>query len=328
MAVDKKRLLSQARKMFASAEQEKAEARQAVLAQIEDVKQQLEAVRTQVDALRNLQGSERARFEAVKAERAALTEQLMLLEEELDGTAERRRLEAAMDAAKANYEVEKATRKKLFVRQAKEAFLKTPAASRPVTHPAGWLTSQPHGLIHRPTQPLGQSFPAEGRLEWTRFDSRPQVPWRVASGPVLFSAPTSLGTGLDPSSSTPAYVPPKPLPPHVLKHPKPFMPAQPTTLFSRAPADPAPGTQERRDIGKSAILDRVLYHPRQHGKPEWAPAAPHSLLLSVPVAENQFLREQAEVRERELMRKFGLGPGGKGVLLGHGDDDDDEGGRE
>jgi chromosome segregation ATPase len=101
MALDKKRLLHQARKMMDSSAKEKALQRETILTEIQDVKDAIKALNTQVDALRNLKATEGARLEAVKAERAVLFDKLKALEEELDGTAERRRIEEAFVQARA-----------------------------------------------------------------------------------------------------------------------------------------------------------------------------------------------------------------------------------
>lgn len=99
--LDKKRLLSQAKKMLGALAKEKEATREAILANVAETQRAIAALDAQVDALRNVKDTERERLESVKAKRAELQAKLRGLEEELDGTAERRRVDEAITASKA-----------------------------------------------------------------------------------------------------------------------------------------------------------------------------------------------------------------------------------
>ncbi len=101
MAIDKKRLLHQARKLVDGQAKEKELERSRVSAEIDELKQQVASLNVIVDSLRNLKSTEAERLLAVKTQRQELLDKIKGLDEELDGTAERRRLEMALDASKA-----------------------------------------------------------------------------------------------------------------------------------------------------------------------------------------------------------------------------------
>jgi hypothetical protein len=78
-----------------------------------------------------------------------------------------------------------------------------------------WCSGASHVVLQ--VQPLGTSDKDAAKLEWTRFDHKPEVPWRVSAPPKVFSYLPTLGSGLDASETNkPTYQPPKPLPPHVV----------------------------------------------------------------------------------------------------------------
>ena len=62
---------------------------------------------------------------------------------------------------------------------------------------------------------LGASHPEDLKLEWTRFDHKPAVAWRVADPPIMFSYLPPLGTGGE-DKKVKAFEPPKPAHPSVV----------------------------------------------------------------------------------------------------------------
>lgn len=70
MALDKKRLLHQTRKIIDGMKSDSEKRREVVLGEVEDVKSSIAALNAQVEALRNLKATEMERLENVKAQRA------------------------------------------------------------------------------------------------------------------------------------------------------------------------------------------------------------------------------------------------------------------
>ena len=97
---DKKALINQANKLAAMAKQEKAERDAKIQVELNDVNDAIRALTEQINALRNFKDKERARLEAVKAERETLYARQLALQEELDGTAEMKRITQKMDEAR------------------------------------------------------------------------------------------------------------------------------------------------------------------------------------------------------------------------------------
>lgn len=83
-----------------SSAKEKEQRNAAIQAEMADVNEAIKSLNKEIDVLRNLKATEGARLEAVKARRAEYQAKLKGLEEELDGTAESRRVNAAITAAK------------------------------------------------------------------------------------------------------------------------------------------------------------------------------------------------------------------------------------
>ncbi len=98
---ERKRLQHQVKKQTETSRKAREERRAELEAKLSELRKAIDGVTSQIEALRNVKESESARLAALKGERATLESQAREVEEELDGTAERRRVAEAMDAARA-----------------------------------------------------------------------------------------------------------------------------------------------------------------------------------------------------------------------------------
>ena len=192
--LDHDTLLKQVQRQNRHAERDRLAARDAVESKIADLEIAADACRNTMQRLRGARGKG-SDYELALHRRDEVLREIESLKTSLDPSTELVNVSSQMDAASRKQRVLEDEDAVKYVSTAKMVGKTLHPALEQFPHPKGWNFDPDTGdVIIRHRTPLPESNLSLLKLEWTRFDFKPKVPWRAAAANELQTVADGLLT--------------------------------------------------------------------------------------------------------------------------------------
>ena len=194
LTLDQETLLKQVRRQNRHAERDRLAARDAVETRISDLEIAADACRNTMQRLRGARGKG-SDYELALHRRDEVLREIEELKISLDPSTELKKVSLQMDVAAWKQKQQEEIDAEQYVKTAKMVEKTLHPALERYPHPKGWDFDPDTGnVIFRNRTPLPESDMSLLKLEWTRFDYKPKVPWRSAAANELQTVADGLLT--------------------------------------------------------------------------------------------------------------------------------------
>jgi hypothetical protein len=177
--MDKEALLAQVRKMNARLAEERAEAQRQLEDRLDNANENLQATSATLSRLRG--EVENPEFLAAKAQKAELQAEIGRIQRAMDPASEFEAADEAITRAREAGETKDEEARARFVKVAARLDGRLHRHVGSAKHPQPFDNNARTLSVHidRPIMALGPAVREAEKLAWTRFDSKPAVPWHV-----------------------------------------------------------------------------------------------------------------------------------------------------